>query len=382
MPMLTTTVFKRNLQSYVEGFPLIVNQGGTRSSKTYSILQLLVLIAQYSKESLIISVVSKALPHLKLGAMRDMDQILLSLGYVPDKIKNHTDNYYRIGNSIIEFFGTDNLGKVHGPSRDILFVNEGNYIKYDIFDHLSVRTTKTIFLDYNPNRAFWFHDEIQGKQRHSFIKSTYLDNEFLTPEQIERIEAKKSNPYWWQVYGLGELGRLEGAIFDWEWGEFNDNLPSIYGLDFGVKDPDAMVKVAIDKENKLMYWKQELYQNSLSTPQLGAIIKSRNVGDKLIIADNAALRTIYDLKNLGLNIIPVKKPRIIDRIKYIWDFHLLIDPGSFDLEKELNTYVWLDKKGEIPIDEDNHLCDAGGYASYYFSPAYNRSTSKSYAIQT
>lgn len=379
MTMLTTTVYERNLHEYVGGSSLIVNQGGTRSSKTYSVLQLLVRIAEKSKDPLIISVVSKALPHLKLGAMRDMDSILISRGYIPDLIKNHTDNYYRVGKSIIEFFGTDNIGKVHGPSRDILFVNEGNYIKYDIYDHLAVRTTKTIFLDFNPNRSFWYHDEIQGKQPHSFIKSTYLDNNHLSKEQIERIEAKKHHPYWWQVYGLGELGKLEGAIFDWQWGAFDDSLPYIYGLDFGVKDPDAMVKVAIDQPNKKIYWKQEIYQNSLSTPQLGTIIKARNVGNHLIVADNAGLRTIMDLRNTGLNIVAVKKPRILERIKFLWDYQLIIDPGSNDLEQELNTYVWLDKKGEIPIDEYNHLCDAGGYASYYFSPAYKKGN---YVIKT
>ena len=370
--MKCTSVFEKNLHSYVEGDSFIVNQGGTRSSKTYSILQLLVLIAEKSTTPLIISVVSKALPHLKLGAMRNIDQILISLGYIPDAIKNKTDNFYRIGKSIIEFFGTDDIGKVHGPERDILFVNEGNYIKYDIFYHLAVRTTGAIFLDFNPTKIFWYHEEVQGKQKHAFIKSTYLDNEFLTVAQIERIEGKKSNPYWWQVYGLGELGKLDGTIFDWEWGAFDDSLPYIYGLDFGVKDPDAMVKVAIDKINKRLYWKQEIYQNSLSTPQLGHIIKSRDVKNSLIVADNAGLRTINDLRNTGLNIIPVKKPRIIDRIKFIWDYTLVIDPGSDDLEKELNTYVWLDKKGEVPIDEDNHLLDAGGYASYYFAPAYGR----------
>lgn len=379
MEMFTTSVFKRNLNAYVNGSPLIVNQGGTRSSKTYSILQLLAAIAQKSDKALIISIVSKALPHLKLGAMRDFDKILMAMGYIPDKIKNHTDSYYKINHSIVEFFGTDNIGKVHGPGRDILFVNEGNYIKNEIFDQLAVRTTKTVFLDFNPNRPFWFHDEIQGKIEHTFIKSTYLDNEFLSKEQIERIEAKKANPYWWQVYGLGELGKLEGTIFNWRWGKFDDSLPFIYGLDFGVKDPDAMVKVAIDKKEKKIYWKQEIYQNSLSTPQLGDIIKSRLVGNKLIVADNAGLRTIVDLKNMGLNIVPVKKPRILDRIKFIWDYELIVDEGSSDLEKELNTYVWLDKKGEIPIDENNHLCDAAGYASFYFSPNYNTG---SYVIKT
>jgi len=376
--MEATTVFSKNLEAYLSGSSLIVNQGGTRSSKTYSILQLLAYIAQESIEPLIISVVSQHLPHLKLGAMRDMDNILISLGYVPDDIKNKTDNFYRIGKSIIEFFGTDNIGKVHGPSRDILFANEGNYMKYDIFDHLMVRTKKTAFLDFNPNRSFWYHDNIQGKQPHTFIKSTYLDNEYLTPEQIERIEAKRTNPYWWQVYGLGELGKLEGTIFNWQWGDFDNALPYIYGLDFGVKDPDAMVKVAIDKGNKKLYWKQEIYQNSLSTQQLGQIIRSRGVKQNLIVADNTGLRTINDLRNEGFNIVPIIKPKIIERIKYIWDYELIIDPGSFDLEKELNTYVWLDKKGEVPIDEDNHLLDAGGYATWYFSPGYSGSYVISY----
>lgn len=378
MSMIATSVFERNIKSYNEGASLIVNQGGTRSSKTYSILQLLILIAMKSQKPLIISVVSRALPHLKLGAMRDFDNILLSLGIIPDAIKNKTENSYKIGKSVVEFFGADQLDKVHGPARDILFLNECNFIKYDVFDHLAIRTSKTVFLDYNPSRSFWFHDEIQGKQRFAFIKSTYLDNEHLTPQQVERIEAKKSNPYWWQVYGLGELGRLEGAIFNnWVYGPFDDSLVYSYGLDFGVKDPDAMVKVAIDKANKKLYWKQEIYQNSLSTPQLSQIIKSRNVGDKLIVADNAALRTINDLRKDGLNIIPVIKPRIVDRIKAIWEYEIIVDPESYDLEKELNTYVWLDKKGEIPIDENNHLIDAASYGTIYYLPDYGKAN---YAI--
>lgn len=376
MEMITTSVFRKNIKAYNLGSSLIINQGGTRSSKTYSILQLLVLIAQRSKESLIISVVSRALPHLRLGAMRDMDNILISLGIVPDSIKNKTDCYYKIGRSIIEFFGTDQIDKVHGPSRDILFINECNYIKYDIYDQLAIRTKRVVFLDYNPSRSFWFHDEIQGKQKYEFIKSTYLDNEHLTTQQIERIEAKKQNFYWWQVYGLGELGRLEGAIFsNWKYGKFDDTLPHSYGLDFGVKDPDALVKIAIDKANHLLYWKQEIYQNSLSTPELGKIIKSRNVGNSLIVADNAGLRTIVDLRKEGLNIVPVVKPRIVDRIKAIWEYQIIVDPESFDLERELNNYVWLDKKGEIPIDEDNHLIDAASYGTIYYLPNYGKAQS-------
>ena len=150
-----TSVFEKNIRAYMSGATLIINQGGTRSSKSYSIMQLLFLIAYKSKNRLIISVCSYALPHLKLGVMRDFDNILMSYGINVGSIKNITESTYKIGNSLIEFFGVDNLGKVHGPARDILFLNECNYVKHEIFEQLAIRTRSTIFLDYNPSREFW-----------------------------------------------------------------------------------------------------------------------------------------------------------------------------------------------------------------------------------
>ena len=362
--MKCTSVFSKNIKAYQQGKTLIVNQGGTRSSKTYSIMQLLFLIALGSKKKLVISVCSYALPHLKLGSMRDLEEIIENYGMLVVQVKNITESTFHIGNSIIEFFGTDNLGKVHGPARDILFINECNYVKYDAFDQLAIRTKGCVFLDFNPTREFWYHTEVVGKLEYEFVQSTYLDNEFLTAAQIERIEAKKNNENWWRVYGLGELGRLEGAILqNWEFGEFDYSLPYGYGLDFGVKDPDAMVKVAVDRANQRLYWKEELYQNSMSTSQLTQAIKARNTGSRLIIADSAAIRTILDLKGQGLNIKAVSKGLINDDIKMLLDWQIIVDPESFNLQKELNNWVWLDKKGEVPIDSDNHLIDAGRYYS-------------------
>lgn len=287
--------------------------------------------------------------------MRDLEEIIENYGMLVDQVKNITESTFHIGNSIIEFFGTDNLGKVHGPARDILFINECNYVKYDAFDQLAIRTKGCVFLDFNPTREFWYHTEIVGKIPYEFVQSTYLDNEFLTAAQIERIEAKKNNENWWRVYGLGELGRLEGAILqNWEFGDFDYTLPYGYGLDFGVKDPDALVRVAVDKANKRIYWREEMYQNNLSTIQLGAMIKSRVIGNKLIVADSQATRTILDLKGQGVNIRPVKKNPIVEDIKMLLDWQIIVDPESFNLQKELNNWIWLDKKGEIPLDADNH----------------------------
>lgn len=359
--MNLTSVFSKNAKHYKNGVSLIVNQGGTRSSKTYSILQLLAIIAVGSKKKLIISVCSYALPHLKLGAMRDFEGILESIGINVSDVKNISDSTYYIGKSIVEFFGTDNLGKVHGPARDILFINECNFVKYQVYDQLSIRTRGAIFIDFNPTREFWYHTEIQGKIKHELIKSTYLDNEFLTLEQIERIEAKKASENWWRVYGLGELGRLEGAILtNWIYGKFDESLPCAYGLDFGSRDPDAMVKVAVDNSKKLIYVKEEVYQNSLSTNQLAELIKAK-VNNELIIADSAATRTIQDLQGKGINIKAVEKGKIIDDIKMLHDWTLIIDESSSNLVRELNSWVWLDKKGEIPCDFENHLIDAMRY---------------------
>lgn len=375
--MVTTTVFGKNIKAYNEGHNLIVNQGGTRSGKTFAILQLFAIIAKESKKNRIISVVSYALPHLKLGAMRDFDSILISIGIIPDKVKNKTENSYKIGNTIIEFFGTDNLAKVHGPARDILFVNEANFIKKDVYDHLAIRTKGQIFIDFNPSRRFWYHDDIQGITEHAFIKSTYRDNQFLTVEQVARIEAKRSNVNWFKVYGDGELGRLEGAIIEnWSFGKFDDSLNSIYGLDFGVRDPDALTKVAIDRKNNKVYWKEEIYKNGLGTSELFQMVSGRGVGNSLIVADSSATRTIIDLKKAGLNIIAVNKPKITERVKAINNFELIIDPDSYNLEKELNGWVWLDKKGEVPLDDMNHLIDSGMYAFWYLHTQAGRHKAK------
>lgn len=373
-----TNVFFKNFDAYFDKHSLIINQGGTSSSKTFSILQLLFLIAAKSKEQLVISVVSYALPHLKLGAVRDFDKILLSAGYNVDKIKNKTDLYYRIGNSIIEFFSADNLAKVHGPRRDILYLNECNHLKYDVYTQLRIRTRICTFLDYNPTNEFWVHEKVIPNEEHDFIKSTYKDNDFLDAGIIEQIESRKNNENWWRVYGLGEVGRLEGAILtNWTFGEFDYTLPYGFGLDFGVKDPDALVRVAIDRKNKRMFWKEEIYQSGNSTGELANLIKSKTEANKLIIAESASPRTIIDLRSQGLNIKPVEKGKIIDDIKMLQDWMIIIDPESYNLQKELNNWTWLDKKGEVPLDDFNHLLDA---ARYYTRMNIKPMTSKGHRI--
>jgi phage terminase large subunit len=379
--MKTTNVFSRNLEAYNEykgSQTLIANQGGQGSSKTVSILQLIYQIAKTSKSKKRITIASYALTHLKGGAMQDFEDILISDGVNIAEVKNKSESMYFIGRSEITFVGVEgNEAKATGPRRDILYINEANKrITYNVFELMNARTRLATFIDFNPSAEFWFHNKIQKDFEPCLIKSTFLDNPYLPDREKQNILSKKNKPgyeNWWKVYGLGELGQLEGAILkNWKFGEFDLNLPYGYGLDFGVKDPDALVKVAVDKKNQKLYWHQELYENDLSTNILAAKIEARINKSKLIIADNAGLRTIKDLKSKGFNIKPTIKNKILDDIKALKEYELILTPESYQLEKELNNWIWLDKKGEIPIDDHNHLIDAGRYKTMHSIKPYTR----------
>lgn len=370
MPSLTP-IFKKNSKAYRDGHNLIINQGGQGSSKTYSVLDLFYLLPKYRfpKERKIFTIASNSLPHLKLGAIRDFEEILLSFGENPDSLHHKTDHYFKIGNSIIDYFGIrDSYSKVIGPRRDFLFLNEiNNKIIYKDFDQLNQRTEECTFVDYNPRSEFWLHDEVIPHFRHAFIKSTYLDNPYIPKNELKKILWKKDKPQfaeWWKVYGLGELGQFEGAIFtNWEYGEFNpDGLASGFGLDFGFHPaPDSLVDVTIDKKRKIIYAKECIYETELLPSQLSDKIGEHASRSNQIIADSAdpRLRKYLEAK---YNIRGVKKTgTVAEWIRLMQDYKLIITEGSHNLAKELNNYVWSDKKAGIPIDEWNHLIDGIRY---------------------
>jgi phage terminase large subunit len=193
-----------------------------------------------------------------------------------------------------------------------------------------------------------------------------LHNEHLTKSQVDEIEGNRNNVNWWRVYGEGLMGRLEDAILtNWEFGEFDEKLPAIYGLDFGSKHPDALVKCAINTREKVIYWKECLYENGLSTADLIQKLKTRVKPNELILADSSGKRTIQDIRLSGLNIREVIKNKIVDDVKSLWGFKIIVDPSSYNLQKNLNNWVWLDKRGEIPIDTDDDLIDAGRDGTMY-----------------
>jgi phage terminase large subunit len=359
-------VFVKNLDAYQRGEHLIIDQGGQGSSKTYSILQLIYLIAKKEKKR--ITIASYALPHLKQGAMADFEKILESFGENPAALKNVTESTYYIGESSVEFFGIEgNVAKAHGPRRDILFINECNRkITYEIFDQLSSRTQGTVFLDFNPDQEFWLHEKVLPNFKHTLIKSNYLDNPWLPDNEVQNILMKKDKPgfeNWWRVYGMGELGKLEGAIFmNWRYGDFDTSLPYGFGLDFGFNDPDAMVKVAVSHKLKIIYWDEKIYKSGNSAEQLKLLMDAYCNRNDMIVADCADARMIAQLRRY-FNIRPTNKKKwtVAEAIKVMQDYDIVITEGSYNLAKELNNYIWNDKKAGIPIDGFDHLIDAGRY---------------------
>jgi len=367
MEQKITNVLRRNSAAYREGHNLIVNQGGQGSSKNYSILQIFYNLAKNLPEQRIFTITSYALPHLKIGAIRDFENILRSAGENIDAIHNKTDKFFRIGESIVEYFGIRDSKGV-GPRRDYLYVNEiNNRIDYQDFDHLFQRTHICTWIDYNPRNEFWLHDEVLPHFKHELIKSTFLDNPYLPKGETRSILAKKDNPKfanWWRVYALGEMGKFEGVIFpNWEYGEFNpDGLSVRFGLDFGFHpNPDSMVKVAINTKQKVIYLDECFYSFGQLPSELEENVGRYAGRNDLIIADSADPRMIANLKK-SFNIQEVKKTgTIAEWIRLMQDYRFVITYDSHNTAKEFNNYVWDDRKAGIPIDAWNHQIDAARY---------------------
>lgn len=366
-----TNVFERNLQAYQERkYRVIANQGSTRSGKTYSISQLLALYIPH-KEKVTISVVSPSLPHLKRGARRDILKILEDAGIYTDEQFNKTDNVYHYPNgSYIEFFGAEDSGKVRGPGRDILYINEANLLPYNIYQQLALRTKKTIFLDFNPvDEMSWVYD-VADKEGNILIHSTYKNNPFLPKEQVEEIESlKDADENLWKVFGLGERGKSQEIIYThWRTGQFPDGCEVCYGLDFGYSVPTALVKVGF-KENQT-YVQEMLYETKLTTTDLIEKLKVLNIqrADE-IFCDNAEPKTIEELVRAGFNAKPAEKD-VYAGIQKVKSQPLNITPDSSNLIKEIKSYKWkVDKDGKVHPDESpvkiwDHLCDAMRYAVF------------------
>lgn len=358
--------------------------GGTSASKTISILMVLIDYAQVQRNELI-SVVSETMPHIKRGAERDFKNIMVDHGYWKESAWNATDHIYTFqSGSKIEFFSADSADKLRGPRRDVLFLNECNNISYEAFTQLEVRTKKIIWLDWNPTNEFYFYTEIKDRPDVDFITLTYKDNEALDENIVQAIESRKGNKNWWKVYGLGQLGEVEGKIYkDWQ---TVDGIPhearlERYGLDFGYSnDPTSII--AIYYYNGGYILDEITYQKGLSNKQIADILN--NLERRLVIADSAEPKSIDELKSYGVNVIPCQKgPGSINQgIQYVQEQRISMTKRSLNLIREYRNYLYkTDKDGKILNEPDggfDHTMDAVRYGMESLKPRTKTTINRKY----
>jgi phage terminase large subunit len=352
-----------------DGYRYIVHEGGARSGKTHSILTVLYHLCR-SRPS-IGSVVSESVPHLKRGAVRDYQRIQKAQGIWNDKEWNKTDFVHQISpDRMLEFFSVDNSDKVHGPERDFLFINEAQNISYDTAKQLFVRTRKIVFIDFNPTREFWAHTELKNEPKTKWIHSTYVDNNFLTKEQIEEIERGKNNKSWWAIYGLGQIAESEAQIYTgWQ---IIDDIPhearlERYGLDFGYSIDPTVIE-AIYWYNGGWIIDEVTYTKGLSNKAIADIFL--NLPRALVIADGAEPKSVDEISSYGVTITAaIKGPgSVLQGIQYVQQQKISVTKRSLKTIKAYRNYLWsTDRKGNIlnvpddTIHEWSNAMDATRY---------------------
>ena len=346
---------------------LKIIQGGSSAGKTIAILLILIDRAQREKGKTF-SIVSETLPHLRRGAIKDFLSIMEGHNYYKDNLWNRSDFFYLFETgSRIEFFSADSSDKVRGPRRDVLFINECNNVSYETYTQLAIRTKDDIYLDYNPVSSFWVHTEIIPSTDHDFLIINYKDNEALPESIVKEIESRKENKYFWQVYGLGEIGEIEGKVYkDWN---IIDAIPFEAklvrrGLDFGyTNDPTAIVDIY--SYNGGFILDEIAYQTGLSNKAIADIILLKE--KVLTMADSSEPKSIDELSSYGVFVTGAAKGpgSVRQGISYIQSQRISVTKQSTNLIKEYRNYLWMtDRNGKVmtePEDQWNHLLDATRY---------------------
>ena len=366
-----TVVLQKNLNANTR---IVVNQGGTRSSKTYSLAQLIILKA-LQEQGKVYTICRKTLPALKGTAYKDFFNILEEHNlYNPDK-HNKSELTYKLNNNEIEFISVDMPQKIRGRKRHILWLNEANEFRFEDWVQLSLRTTENIYLDFNPSDPYsWIYDKVMNREDCTFIKSTYLDNPFLPDETIKEIERLKDlDSNYWKIYGLGDMAQPTETIF--RQFEICNNVPNeseliAIGMDFGYSnDPTAIVEVF--KLNDNLYINELVYSKGLTNQDIAQRLRELNITRQTeIIADSAEPKSIEELHRQNFNVKGAKKgaDSINMGIDVLRRFKLHITKNSTNTLNEFKYYKWLtDKNGHIvnkpATNQQDHIIDAVRYVA-------------------
>jgi len=363
---------------------IVVEQGGTRSGKTYNILLWVIFHYCAKHTGQTITIARKTFPAVRSSVMRDFFDILKQYGLYNEEAHNKSNSEYILNGNLVEFVSLDQPQKIRGRKRDLAFLNEANELTFEDWQQIVFRTNGRIILDYNPSDTFhWIYDKVIPREDADFYQTTYRDNPFLDPTIVAEIERlKETDEHYWRVYGLGERGTNRAQVF-----QFNtyQQLPAqakflSYGLDFGfTNDPSALVACYQWGDN--LYFDEVLYSTNLTNQDLSQMFSKFDIGryDE-IFADSSEPKSIEELHRMGFNVKPTAKGTDsvnagIDMLKR-YKLHI---KGS-NLMKEMENYKWMeDKNGNLlnkPEDKYNHAIDALRYGVWnkLSKPNYGRYT--------
>ena len=374
MELKSTIVFERNYDAlYNNEARFIINEGGSRSSKTYSLCQLILVYCLQNK-GVVVSIIRKTLNALKSTAMRDFLEVLKESGIYDKNSHNMSSNTYTFPNgSMVEFFSLDDEQKVRGRKRSIAWCNEANELFYEDFLQLNMRTEFKMIFDYNPSESnSWLYE--LPKEESVLIKSTYKDNPFL-PDSIKRTieDLKRTDADLYQIYALGEKTISKSNIYSNF--TFLSHRPArftqfIYGCDFGYNHPTALMRVYWHEKD--IFIEPVIYESYLTTSNLIDRLAELNIEKEVeIIADYARPEIIAEMNQAGYNVLNANKvvKKGIDNVKTFGVFCL----ENEYLKKEYQNYKWK-KIGDTITDEPVKLyddaLDATRYATTYIKEQY------------
>jgi len=374
MDLKSTIVFERNYDAlYNNEARFIINEGGSRSSKTFSLCQLIMVYCLQNPNK-VVSIIRKTFPALRATAMRDFLEVLKEAGIYDKASHNMSEHIYTFPNgSIVEFFSVDDEQKIRGRKRSIAWCNEANELFYDDFTQLNMRTEDKLIFDYNPSDSTsWLYE--LPKDESILIKSTYKDNPFL-PDSIKRQieDLKRTDEALYQIYALGEHAISKSNIYS-NW-TFLPHRPArftqyVYGLDFGYNHPTALMRVYWHEKD--IFIEPVIYESYLTTTNLIDRMASLDIEKETeIIADYARPEIIAEMNNAGYNVLNANKvvKKGIDNVKTFGVFAI----NDKNLEKEYQNYKWK-KIGDTITDEPVKLfddaMDAVRYATTYIKEQY------------
>jgi phage terminase large subunit len=374
MEIKSTVIFEKNYEALNDpSLRFVINEGGSRSSKTYSLCQLVIIYCLQNNNK-VVSIIRKTFPALRATVLRDFIEILKELNIYSVEDHNKSEHIYTFPNgSIVEFFSVDDEQKIRGRKRDIAWCNEANELYFDDFTQLNMRTESKLIFDYNPSESTSWLYELPMEES-VLIKSTYKDNPFLPQSIRSQIEdLKRTDEALYQIYALGEKAISKSNIYS-NW-SFIPHRPArfvnyVYGLDFGYNHPTALMRVYWCDND--IYIEPVIYESYLTTPMLIDKMQSFNVEKTVtIVADYARPEIIAELNNAGYDVQNANKvvKKGIDNIK---TFGVLCQDDKA-IRKEYENYKWK-KVGDMITDEPvkmwDDAMDAIRYATTHIRQEY------------